>query len=252
MKTNGESIYGTDRSPLSIQSWGEVTQKGNTLYLHVFEWPENGKLIVGGLNAKVQKAVLMADSQKKALKCVLLNNRDMEINLPKIAPDSLNTLIKLTYSGLLKTDSVRLLSTNQSNQLLVFDAILHGDGFSYGDGKPNSEFVSNWKNKDQYLSWDFRLNETTEFTIALKYNTNKTDENGLVYVEIDGAKYPVEYAPSFPEKDPSKRIFNSSASIIVGKVKIDAGTHQLKLSPGEYQGAQLMRPLSLTLNPSGK
>jgi hypothetical protein len=86
----------------------------------------------------------------------------------------------------------------------------------------------------------------------LKYNTDKTNEKGLVYCEIDDKKYRVEYAPSIPEKDPSKRIFNSSASLVVGKVKLGAGIHQMKLTPGEYQGAQLMRPLSLTLNPSGK
>lgn len=252
MKTNGESIYGTDRSPLAIQSWGEVTQKGNALYLHVFQWPDDGKLVVGGLNAKVEKAFLIADPQKKSLKCALLNNRDIVINLPKTAPDSLNSMIKLTISGSLKIDSVRLLSSRQPNQLLVFDATLHGEGFTYGDGKPNSEFVSNWKSKDQYLSWDFRLNEPTEFTIVLKYNTDKMDDKGQIFVEVDGKKYTVNYEPVLPKGDPAKRIFYPAESITVGQIKFDAGTHQLKLTPGEYQGAQLMRPLSMTLIPSEK
>jgi len=249
MKTNGESIYGTDRSPLSIQSWGEVTQKGNTLYLHVFQWPGIGKLVVGGLNAKVEKAVLMADPQKKSLNCSLLNNRELVITLPKMAPDSLNSVIKLTYSGSLKTDSVRLLSSNQPNQLLVFDASLHGDGFNYGDGKPNSEFVGNWKNKDQYLSWDFRLNEPAEFLVTLKYNTEKMDDKGQILLELDGKKYPVNYKPVLPKGDPVKRLFNPSEFITIGQIKISAGSHQLKLTPGEYQGAQIMRPLSVTLTP---
>ncbi|MBV5314975.1 MAG: alpha-L-fucosidase [Prolixibacteraceae bacterium] len=252
METNGESIYGTTRNPLAIQSWGEITQKGNSLYLHIFQWPDDGRLVVGGLNAKVKNAFLMADPQKKSLKCSPLNKSDLIINLPKTAPDSLNSVIKLNYTGSLKTDSFRLLSSRQLNQLQVFDAVLHGTGFSYGDGKPNSEFVGNWKNKDQYLSWNFRLNEPAEFTVALKYNTDKTDEKGLVYLEIDGTNYPVEYVATIPEKDPSKRIFNSSAIIVVGKIKLDTGLHQLKLTPGVYQGAQIMRPLSLTLNPSGK
>jgi len=245
MDTNGESIYGTDRSPLAIQSWGEVTQKGNTLYLHVFQWPDNGKLVVGGLNAKVEKAVLIADPEKKSLKCAPLSNRDLVINLPEAAPDSLNSVIKLTYSGSLKTDSVRLLSSRQPNQLLVFDATLHGAGFSYGDGKPNKEFVSNWKNKDQYLIWDFRLNEPTEFIIKLKYNTDQKDEKGKVFVELDEKKYPVNYEPVLPQAN----LFYPSETITIGQIKLSKGLHQLKLSPGEYEGAQLMRPLSFTLNP---
>ncbi len=51
MKVNGEAIYGTTASPLTRQpSWGRVTQKGNNLYLHVFNWPQDGpKLVVPGL-----------------------------------------------------------------------------------------------------------------------------------------------------------------------------------------------------------
>ena len=241
MKVNGESIYGTTRNPLSIQSWGEVTQKGNALYLHVFQWSDNGKLVVGGLNAKVENATLLADALKKPLKCSSLNNRDLVIKLPRIAPDSLNSVIKLTYSGTLKSDSVRLLSSHQSNQLLVFDATLYGGGFKYGDGKPNNEFVTYWKNKKQYLTWEFRLNEPAEFTLKLKYNTDKKDEKGQVIVEIDGQKYPLSYEST-----------RSAATISIGQIKLGEGDHQLKLSPGEYEGAQLMRPLSFTLSPIRK
>jgi hypothetical protein len=129
---------------------------------------------------------------------------------------------------------------------------LYGDGFSYGDGKPNSEFVSNWKNNDQYLSWDFRLNEPAELLVTLKYNTERMDDKGQTFVELDGKKYPVNYKPVLPTGDPGSRIFYPSESITVGQIKLGAGPHQLKLTPGEYQGTQLMRPLSVTLNPSGK
>jgi hypothetical protein len=215
-----------------------VTQKGNTLYLHVFQWPDNGKLVVGGVYAKVEKAFLLADPQKKSLKWAALNNRDLVINLPEAAPDSLNSVIKLTYSSFLKTDSVRLLSSRQPNQLLVFDAVLHGDGYTFGDGKPNNEFVSNWKNKDQYLTWDFRLNEPVTFTVMLKYNTSKNDERGKIIADLDGVKYTISYEPVL-----------RAGSLKVGQITMEAGIHHLKLTPGDYEGAQLMRPLSFKFIP---
>ena len=51
MKTNSESIYGTTASPFENIPWGRCTKKdaGNgitQLYLHVFDWPEDGKLEV--------------------------------------------------------------------------------------------------------------------------------------------------------------------------------------------------------------
>jgi alpha-L-fucosidase len=66
MRVNGEAIYGTQRSPLSeMPKWGRVTLKsvkgdnGNPitrLYLHVFEMPADGKLVLPGLLNEPVKA----------------------------------------------------------------------------------------------------------------------------------------------------------------------------------------------------
>src|SRR5262249_7581063 len=64
-KLNSDSIRGTTRTPLPVQTWGESTVKGNTLYLHVFNWPTNGPLIVGGLKSKVApQASLLPQNMK--------------------------------------------------------------------------------------------------------------------------------------------------------------------------------------------
>jgi alpha-L-fucosidase len=51
MEINGEAIYGTQASPFEKLSWGRCSKKslseGKTrLYLHIFDWPADGKLIV--------------------------------------------------------------------------------------------------------------------------------------------------------------------------------------------------------------
>ncbi len=47
MKTNGESIHGASACPFpKAPAWGRVTQKPGRLYLHVFDWPKDGKLAV--------------------------------------------------------------------------------------------------------------------------------------------------------------------------------------------------------------
>ncbi len=47
MDVNGEAIYGTTASPFSNLPWGRCTKKidddGATLYLHVFDWPSDGR-----------------------------------------------------------------------------------------------------------------------------------------------------------------------------------------------------------------
>ena len=64
MQVNGEAIYGTKAGPLkTAPSWGRVTQKGDNIYLHVFDWPKDGKLVVPeiGTTQAVVTAHLLAD-----------------------------------------------------------------------------------------------------------------------------------------------------------------------------------------------
>jgi alpha-L-fucosidase len=97
MKVNGEAIYGTSKSPLKTQpAWGRVTQKGDTLYLHVFDWPADGKLLVPGLQGKVLSAALLAtgESLQTATEAGALT-----VSVPATAPDAISSTIKLKLEG---------------------------------------------------------------------------------------------------------------------------------------------------------
>src|SRR3954466_6708432 len=69
MKVNGESIYGTTASPFAggppagpfagALPWGRATVKGNRVYLHVFDWPADGRLQIGGFSGRATRAYLL-------------------------------------------------------------------------------------------------------------------------------------------------------------------------------------------------
>ena len=65
MKVNGESIYDTTASPFVKLDWGRCTKKESDdetiLYLHVFDWPKDGELLVPGLKNEIRQAYLLAD-----------------------------------------------------------------------------------------------------------------------------------------------------------------------------------------------
>src|SRR6185295_2285468 len=110
---NGESIRGTTRTPLVVQTWGESTRKGNTLYLHVFAWPTDRKLVVSGLNSKVKRASLFAErliQQPPELRVTHLDSGDVVIaNLPVFALDPADTVIVLECDGEINAGQARLL-----------------------------------------------------------------------------------------------------------------------------------------------
>lgn len=101
MKANGESIYATQASPFAKTPWGRCTKKklddGNTrLYLHVFNWPQDGKLVVSGLaNAPIRATLL--DGGKKL--DVTAKDNEVTIALPAEMPDKVATVVVLDVEG---------------------------------------------------------------------------------------------------------------------------------------------------------
>ena len=96
LKINGDAIYGTQASPFPYLSWGRATRKGQTIYLHVFDWPKDGKLIVP-LGNKITKAYLLADA-KMALK-VKAGKGNSCIQLPAYSPDKIAAVVAIQIEG---------------------------------------------------------------------------------------------------------------------------------------------------------
>jgi alpha-L-fucosidase len=95
MNLNSESIYGTTASPLGEVPWGRCTAKPGKLYLHVFDWPANGKLEVSGIKNKVKKAYLLTDKKQAKLSVTSTGAEKIVISVPSKAADPINTVIVL-------------------------------------------------------------------------------------------------------------------------------------------------------------
>ena len=96
LNVNGDAIYGTTYGPIAPQPWGVTTLKPGKLFLHVTERPENGVLLVPGVDAKVKSVAFLAD--KKTLTWDLSNKR-LTVKLPNELPDKVNTVLVVEYEG---------------------------------------------------------------------------------------------------------------------------------------------------------
>ena len=92
-KANGEAIYGATASPYDRPEWGRYTKKDGVLYAHVFDWPEDGKLVLNG-DIKLKEASLLTDPISKLT--TESSDQGLIISVPKTAPDSSVSVIKLT------------------------------------------------------------------------------------------------------------------------------------------------------------
>jgi alpha-L-fucosidase len=109
MAVNGESIYGTQASPFKKLDWGRSTQKaidgGARLYLHVFDWPADGRLVVPGIFNAPKKAYLLSDARKAAL-AVARKEDSLVVSLPAAAPDANDSVVVLDVAG--KIDGLKV------------------------------------------------------------------------------------------------------------------------------------------------
>jgi len=241
MDKNHESIYGTTRSPLAIQNWGVSTLKDKKIYLHVFNFPENGNLVIGGLKSNIKNAYLLADPSRKPLKFNRINPLDVALTLPSTAKDAVNTVVVLETEGKIVTDTARLLSTSTPNTLLAFDAQLQGKGFKFGDGKTDRYYVEGWKQMDQNIGWQVRLNAQVIYKVTAKY-LGSTDSEGTFTFKAD-TKTVKE------DKIVALKKGSQVVSIDLGTLTLSKGLHDLKLVPVEIKKAELMKLLELKLTP---
>ena len=100
MSKNSESIYASQASPFKLLSWGRCTQKsingGTRLYLHIFDWPADGKIRVPGLGSEVTGCYSLADNVK--LNAVRSEN-DYIIDVSNVKQQQYATVIVLDIKG---------------------------------------------------------------------------------------------------------------------------------------------------------
>ncbi len=103
---NGASIYGTKASPFESTPWGRCTSKllpggMSRLYLHVFEWPTDGKLRIPGLGSDPARAVLLA--QPSTTLALAREGNDVVVTVPRLSPDTLDPVVALEFPGAVLT-----------------------------------------------------------------------------------------------------------------------------------------------------
>jgi len=260
---NGEGIYGTERTPLPVQNWGETTVKGNKLYLHVFNWPKDGKVVVGSLANRPFKAYLLADKAKKSLPLRNVSKNDYLIEAGKYGIDSVNTVIVVETDSVVKvSDDRRLLQKGMLNELRIFDCNEKSKGIEFGDGMETRIYAKNITDSSQSITFKTRLNESAKYQVVLEYqNSGKLSSQDFIIEAPTQAKLQKQ-----AEKSASNQVevllgnrklsaalqpTNDStyAKTTLGIVQLPKGNIDIVIKPLKIATAEFARPKSIYLKP---
>ncbi|TWU46071.1 Alpha-L-fucosidase [Rubripirellula tenax] len=171
MAVNSESIYGTTASPLPKLEWGRCTAKTTdgqtTLYLHVFDWPSDGKLNVPGLKTAVRSARLIANNVSVDAKSI---DDGVELSLPGEATDPHASVIELKLDGKLEVEAT--LPKPDKNGLLVLTAdkaYMHNNegsrevGVRIHDDIPH---IGYWTDDQAWAEWSVQMDQPGDYEVT--------------------------------------------------------------------------------------
>jgi alpha-L-fucosidase len=244
MKVNSASIYGTSASPFVRLKWGRATKKeypnATDLYLHVFDWPEDGLLRVDGLHSEVTGAYFMADFQQSVK--VDKTETGVVLQLPGKALDAVDTVIVLKVKGKLNVE--RLLPGQDKDGVLVLaadEANIHNSGYG-GKVKLKQDnnlvaYLDAWTDYRSRVDWLVNVDQPGTFDV---YADIAVEDTSGFLLMVDEEKEPF--------KVQSTNGLQTYQTQHIGQLDLPEGEVAIRISPQK----SLWKPVnfrSLTLKP---
>jgi alpha-L-fucosidase len=227
MDINSEAIYGTTASPFFRLPWGRCTKKihpdGAVLYLHVFDWPKNKKLILQGLSSNPSSITLLQGGEELSWKALKDGESGISIAVPSEAPDAISTVIKLEIEGKLEVESM-LPAQNKKGHLVLEPeyADLHnrlGTNLRL-EQKGGQSNIGFWTDARAWISYTFEINKPGTFKLLAEAAGEKKCEITLNLGDQSRTKIEVNPSGSYSEFQ----------SVDLGTLNIEeVGTHTLEI-----------------------
>jgi len=241
MKVNGEAIYATSPSPFRRLAWGRCTQKPGRLYLHVFQWPQDGRLLVP-LSNRVTKAYLLAQPGSELPADA--SEQGVTLNVPQTAPDPIDTVIVAEIEGepqVLATSLTQL--EDGTVRLPAAEAEVIGKTARLeGSGEPNIGF---WTEINDLAQWQVRVNKPGAFRVEVTYACDASSGDSE-YVVVVGNQAAVG-------KTKVTGGWQTYETVDLGPVRIDeAGVVNVMVRGLRKPGLALMNLRALVLKPAGE
>ncbi|HLQ39232.1 MAG TPA: alpha-L-fucosidase [Planctomycetota bacterium] len=188
LERNGEAIYGTEASPFRHTPWGRATQKGHTVYLHLFDWPAGERLQVP-LRNHVTAAFVLADQAKAPLPCTP-SPFGQSIDLRGRHPEEHATVVALELDGAPDVDQRLLPDSDGAVTLLARTARIAGSALKL-ESQPDrfrsatSWNLGYWQNTDDTAAWsDVVLEPGVEYDVVLEHAVAPGEEGGEIMVSV--------------------------------------------------------------------
>jgi alpha-L-fucosidase len=235
LKVNGEAIYGTTGTPFRRPvEFGRVTQKPGKLFLHVFDWPSDGKLWMP-LTSKVTKAYLLTSPGKTF--DVSTSETGTTIALSGDAPDKIASVVVAELDGPPQTFAPAIKSKDKGVfDLDATDADLSGGAKMATTKRGHKQYVTLGAD-DAIATFPIGVTNPGNYKAELTYSTSAKE--GGEYTLTAGDQ-------KLSGKVDATKSSDDFATVTVGNLSLDK-TGEVKVTVQPAAGSSInVRALKLT------
>lgn len=178
MDRNGDSIYGTTATPFA-RLRQRCTKKDGRLYVHIFERPASGLVVLRGLTNQIRGARWLATGAALEM---TRHDEAPAIRIPDQLPDPHVSTIEVAVEGLPATVPVPIVQEDDGLvELPASDARLDGTSMRY---EMPTDSIFGWATTQDAAQWVFHLKSAGEYRVELEYACAKGEAGGDVQVTI--------------------------------------------------------------------
>ena len=196
MQVNGESIYGTQAGPFTKLPWGRATLKQmpndtHRLYLHVFDWPRNGKLLIPGLNSTPSSSYLIDGINNQPIEFKKTTAGILLSGLPEEPVHTAASVIVINTDQAPKVTTYRINASTNGTFILEPSDSTTKNGVKYSDHTINKRSqLNNWK-KGGVATYPLRVDTASTYSIEIEAAINKLEAGNEFVLSVGKIKVPL-------------------------------------------------------------
>ena len=244
MKRNGEAIYATEAGPFPRPlPWGRTTQKravdgSTTLYLHVWNWPQDGKLLLPTLQDKpVSGRVLTTGVPVSADS----NPEGLVVTLPGHATDADVSVVALQFTGPVTVTQRNFNAPGADGRIDI------GALDSYQEGSLNGAitlaspgpdaYLTDWSDAGWYVEYQVKTPAAGTWKVSAEIAAAFPAQLTL---SVRDTKVPLDIAPTGGKL--------AWKTVDLGTLELPAGESTIQLKPvkADWKGGPELRRFWLT------
>lgn len=237
MSVNGEAIYATDASPFPRRlPWGRVTQKrsaggATTLFLHIWEWPADGRLLLPTVTQSPNRGDLLANRTALSWEPTPAG---LVVKLPSSAPDADVTVARLEFAApvVVTQEPFNQPDANGRITFLAADADAHGrhDGNLTLVRAGDESYLTGWQNRLWRVEYLLQPATARRWRVSAEV---AAPEASQLFLVVGKRETPVSLAPTGPGL--------AWQTVELGEIELPAGVTAFELR-GAAEG---FKPVSL-------